>query len=640
MTQAAPQSSPERSLTDIDKVPVAFCDSAAGLRTLCDAGLAPSARVRTSAPYLLVNHPDRTEHLEAVISAETAARFKSSIRGFVTRIYDTAISHDATRGYARTLARATALFHRTVYKASCLTEDDFLEPRIVAQVSTGQPDTDSRLNPPWNLLLAGNHQLQVLNVVFQPKPASGPQDIDRLRRWLFRGLGYLGFRIGQSLSLHAPLLFRHDRVAFVLKENELVHETAFQLARRRIPLEALGRTRFSGLEPDPALTIDDHVWATIAENYQEHLSRFLCDSARDKCVDLAIEELRQHAVRQAVATQHYSNLLGRESRRAMILTNYPGSPEEYGLFIAGHRATIPVIAFQHGISRELNEVHGDLGVENSSAHLTAVYNETGKRRTDATQFHHGASMAVGFPDKGRRLKHLPVWCFKKSEPVLYVSMNLYRGTVNTVSGSYSDLDSCRAETEMIETVLRRLPYRVSYKPYPEALHYVDPDPVLERARRCDNVTVIEGSVDLRYFLRAASVVVTSRASSTTGWCILSGVPFCFVDVPEQMPLAGEAKDAFKAAFFYFTMTDPDVHTQLRDFLSQPLASIRTQWRQKEAARQQFKQVFIDKPTPSAGSVLAGYLTKHAFEPEFCADNAFAPPLRYDRETTAGSRSGQ
>lgn len=637
MNQAANPSPHKLDVNDIDNVHVAFCDSAAGLRALNDRGLGPNAKIRTSAPYLLTNHPDRTEHLEAALTAETSARFKASIRPFVERIYDICIQRESARDYARTLARATAFFHRTIYKALCLREADFVEPRIAVIVQTGDADADRVLNPPWDILLAENPNLQIMAVPVELRRGGASKDVGRLRSWLFRGPAYLGFRLGQALSRRSPYLFQRNRVAYLLKENELVHETAFHLALRSIPIERLPRYRFTEPEHQEAAVIEDDVWTAIAEAYRDHLDGFLCASARDRCTVLALDDLRQHVARQEEATQFYASKLATETRHAVILTNYPGSPEEYGLFAAGDRLGIPTIAFQHGISRELNGVHGDLGVENSAAHLTALYNEAGKRKTDATQFYHGASIAVGFPDKGRRLERLPAWCFKKTEPILYVSSNMYRGTVNTISGSYSDLDSCREETKLIESVFARLPHRVSYKAYPESLRYADPDPALECARRCGNLTMIDGSVDARYFLRSASVIVSARATSTTGWCILSGVPFCFIDVPQQMPLASEIKDAFKAAFFYFSMDEPDLHARLREFLSQPVESIRAQWRQKETARQQFKNAFIDKPTPSAGALLAEYLAEHAFDPAFCADNAMAPPIRYEQEPAAEER---
>ncbi len=633
MSQAEISSPHNLEVNDLDNVRVAFCDSAAGLQALYDWGIGPNTRIRTSAPYLLVNQNDRTEHLEAAIAGETSEKFKQSIGPFVQRIYDTSMKNESARNYARTLARATGIFHRTIFKAFCLDEDDFVEPRIVTQVKTGDPALDRILNPPWADLLAENRNLSILAVPLELERNSGPQDIDRLRRWLFRGPAYLGYRLGLMLSRHAPFLFQRDRVAYVLKENELVHETAYHLARRRIPLERLSRVHRAGPASEAASDIEDDVWAAIAEDFQDHLRKFLCNSARQRCTALALDELRQHAARQAEATQSYVTKLAAESRRAIVLTNYPGAPEEYALFAASDRLNIPMIAFQHGISRELNEAHGDIGVENSAAHLTAVYNEAGEHKTNETQFYHGASMAVGFPDKGRRLERLPIWCFKKAEPILYVSTNLYRGTVNTVSGTQSDLESCRAEMELIENVLAQLPHRVSYKTYPETLRYADPDPALELARRCNNLTVIDGSIDVRYFMRSASLVVTSRATSTTGWCILSGLPFCFIDVPNQMPLAPEAKNAFKAAFFYFTMADPDLNAQLQEFLSQPLDSIREHWWQKEAARRQFKATFIDKPTSSAGDLLAGYLVDNAFDPTFCAEHALVPPLRYNREST-------
>ena len=167
-----------------------------------------------------------------------------------------------------------------------------------------------------------------------------------------------------------------------------------------------------------------------------------------------------------------------EGETTVVLTNYPGRPEDFGLFLSGQDLGIPVVGFQHGVCRELNADHGDLGVENACSHLTLVYNETAVERSNDTYFHHGRTTAVGFPAIGRRLSKHPAAAFQKTEPILYVATAPHRGYVHLVSSAATDLETSRFEIDMIEQVLDKAPRRVTYKPYPHMARYADLDPTL------------------------------------------------------------------------------------------------------------------------------------------------------------------
>lgn len=145
-----------------------------------------------------------------------------------------------------------------------------------------------------------------------------------------------------------------------------------------------------------------------------------------------------------------------------------------------------------------------------------------------------------------------------------------------------------------------------YKPYPES-RYLDPDPVLERAEKAANITIFPHGDDLRYLLADCRIVVTSRASSTLGWCAASGKPLVYIDLPSQKPLWPDARDAFDAGFFVFDASSPDMHDQLRAFLSQPIEKIESQWAERRDAREAALVKFVGALDGKAGRRAAAHL---------------------------------
>lgn len=254
-----------------------------------------------------------------------------------------------------------------------------------------------------------------------------------------------------------------------------------------------------------------------------------------------------------------------------------------------------------------------------------VYNDVARERSDRTQFHHGATLAVGYPTIGRRISRLPSFAFERSEPVLFVSTNAYRGYLHMVTTTMTDREMSELEIGLIRDVLNRLPRRVTYKPYPYLSRYADPDPALLAAREARNLSIVTDNIDMRYLIGRAKVVVTCRATSTTGWCLMSHKPLCFINVPDQMPLDDDVRDLFGESVFVFDAGNPAFAGELRDFLSLPLEEIESRWERKRPARERMISRFIDRPVRSPGREASAYIIEQCFSSEFFTTHAQRAP---------------
>ncbi|MBT3399323.1 MAG: hypothetical protein HOL07_06615 [Rhodospirillaceae bacterium] len=625
---------------DLSGFETVFCDSEDALRAMRADGLRPDAMVRSASPWLLGNGCDdfRIEQLETHIAGEPLRRFKADIKPLAVDLYDICRADKESAPYARTVARASVLFQRVIIKVACLEEADFREPRLHIRLETGDARHDRMLNAPWDTVLAGNPAYRSVVARIEATPTLDLADSKRLRRWMHQGVEYFGYRAGLLSSRWFRRFLPWRGIAFILRENELVFETAYHLWRRGVRLE---RLRYGDLPEIAGPVLTDGCVSALGARLDVFLREHLCEAAIPVARAMTLAEMEDHARRQRASDRRWSEIItaGRPAgKRAVVLTNYPGMPEEVGLFTAAERQGVPVVGFQHGVSRELNAVHGDAGVENSAAHLTLVYNETAKIESDRTPFAHWPTVAVGYPQIGRRIARLPRIAFVPTEPVLFVSTNVYRGNTHMVTGTWTDAQTAEFETRLIRDVLQNLPRRVTYKSYPYLGRYADPDPAMRAAEASDNLSIVTKNEDMRYLIRSARVVVTCRASSTTGWCLMSDRPLVFINVPDQMPLSRAAKQAFSEALFLFEADDPALTGRLRTFLSRPLEDIEAEWAAMAPARARLIGEFIDVDTPDTGSTAAKYLLSHGLSDRFFDAHAIhepaRPPVRVSAATPA------
>ena len=117
--------------------------------------------------------------------------------------------------------------------------------------------------------------------------------------------------------------------------------------------------------------------------------------------------------------------------------------------------------------------------------------------------------------------------------------------------------------------------------------------------------------NLRYLLPDVRVIVTSRATSTIGICMMSGKPVIYIDYPDQQPLKPDAREAFAAGLFLFDGGAADFTQRLREFLSRSLHDIEQEWRQKSSGRQAMLQRYFTKSDRGSGAIAARHIIEIA-----------------------------
>jgi hypothetical protein len=260
-----------------------------------------------------------------------------------------------------------------------------------------------------------------------------------------------------------------------------------------------------------------------------------------------------------------------------------------------------------------------MGTESSGSDLVVAFNEEMVRLNDENPLSRAKCVAVGLPREFRKLK-------KKSRrtishPVWYIRTSLYQSNLSRLHRGLCDWDMYQREIKLIESVFSKLPHGVIYKPYP-AIRYLDPDPAIECASKCNNMRVYEERLDLRYEVTKCRVLVTSGATGTVSYCLMSDRPTVFISGSNFMPLKKDIAERFEACLFLFDESDPDFIDKLRGFLEQPLDQIDAQWRAKAVERRDFVQNYLSsskgKPGKTAAAAIDSFVREYAMKRERAA----------------------
>ena len=585
----------------------------AGLEEAGRFALKHKYQIRTNAPYLIKNGNYGVVDACSSTCFEKRKKFKSSIEGFGSKIHDFFKCQAQLSDYRRTAARAAVMFSPKIYDAMSFRQEDFKKKILLIETETGHEKFDLALQSNWEEILDGVCDFDICNV-HSPLIDEGEVDAPRILRWYYRGLPYLTYRIGLLLSSHLLPFRRTDCTVYIVKENELLHETAGSLFLsganlKKFPLiyDKFGCSQITEKSREPIIRCGDR--SRLVSIYEQYLRHFVTKELISSLAAKAVEHVDRHLNRQRDTTISLSERLSNLPSNSIFLTNYPGTPEANALARLAMQRGLPTIAFQHGISREINGDHGDMGVENSSANLTFVYNQTAKLNSDNTAYCHGKTEIASFPEKGKKLRKKLRVLSLRTKKILYLSTNVYRGNIASLNSPRTDFENFLSESTIIREVLEKLPHPVSYKPYPFQVRYADQDPIFNELKLCNNIEVLKSNIDARYFIRSPSLIVTSRATSTTGWAIMSRCPLCFIDIPDQQPLNISLVEHFSDAFFYFRLQDPKSIQDLRNFLSLPISEIENIWRQKKNHREMFISKYISSKDVVGSKVASKFLIK-------------------------------
>jgi len=272
---------------------------------------------------------------------------------------------------------------------------------------------------------------------------------------------------------------------------------------------------------------------------------------------------------------------------------------------------ILVATFQHGVTPEIAQYDEHFGCldEVISSDILFTFNHEVTQVMNSLKERKSLAITVGMPsDLGRPRKKSSQ--NGKYPPVWYISTALYTGNVNVGHGM-TDTAKASFEVDLIENVFEKLPHQMLYKPYP-ARRYLDPDPIIEKAKATENISVFEDGDDFRYLVGNARIIITSRPTSTLSWCILSGRPVVYIDL-EERPLIEEAKAAFDKGIFVVDGTPEQIFDKLLVLLSKPVSVLEEEYASRSVERNILIERFFGVSNAKAGANATAVLIENNFD---------------------------
>lgn len=583
-------------------IPVVFLESLQALDGAKRIGLRADARVACLSPAVATAGDQPVRVLDAKLSGRAERglfAFIDDMSAFGLTLARTLPANPASPMAAAIAARHSTLFcGQILLKAAMLEDADYREPRAIVLSTTPGSDGDYAAGWTWPTLLAGNPSLRVLRQpveLAEVGEAVGPF-LDRLRLSPQARL----VATVRRLSRFLPAALSRG-TAYIVNDNELIRETVLALIARGFRPEWIDppAVERSPRDPDrhePVLDAAEELFIPFAE-------RWLCAEALSPVVALYRQDLLdalQHELDVHRAWKRTLSDLGGHAKPRTILLNFPKGDYGPGLLMAAREHGIPVCSFRHGVTHEFGALsHVDHGtMESASSDLVFCYNEAGAAVQRGVPHAVGRAFAVGMPSD-----YFGTGSYRQprgdAAPIAYISTNLYCGYRVFPTAGINDVERMQPERVLLNDVFSRLPHRVLYKNYP-AQTYVDGDPVIAEAERCANVEVFSKKLNASYLFADSRILVTARASSTVGHCLVSGKPVVFINIPDHLPVRAEAIPLFEAGLFFFDFADPQMPERLRTFLSQPLEQIEAAWNERAAARERLIERLFSSAQGGAG----------------------------------------
>ncbi len=581
---------------DLSRVEVCYCDSEAAWRLALKQGLLPTAIVRSSNPSLLTSPPSgmSVEPVERSWTPERIVAVAASVDSLVGHIR-TAIRRSDFARYVDLLARDAFVWSYRLPWAITLTDDDLSAPRAIISVDYGAGHPHSNGHAKWGELLANNPDLVTLSYsaadcgVDSDDPAQSPTRMQLLKYYPFSHLEYAFWRrlwllLSRSLS---------RGTLYVGIDNPAIRETLVHFARRGYAICETQRPKLGGKLAE----VPTELRTLLTPFLRDYLKSWVGKDLEDILVALFFDDLSASLGGFESAAPQWTRTIGQwrenNEKPVALLSNIPLPTAMLPLGRCLREAGIPLVLFQHGHSRELTKYleYNKCISEETFADLFVCFDDKANEFVHANRHRIASVITSGVPE----LYHLNGRYVADSQcgEIGYIQTVIpMGGRAAAIAMTWSDLHKDRFEAELFEKSLSGLPHTVTIKPY-LAPDYPGMRKSVEIVERSPNLNLYKGRMDLRYIAGNFRVIITSRGTSTLGWCVLADRPMVYLDLPHQNPLWDDAREALEKAVFYFDMAQPGAFERLREFLSQPLDVIEREWLKRADDRRRFVQRYLD-----------------------------------------------
>ena len=404
-----------------------------------------------------------------------------------------------------------------------------------------------------------------------------------------------------------------DNLFLIFREDYLLREVSTHLFKKGVKLEFFKKKKIETKKFDYERF--NQIKKAIFPIILKHCRRWVKKDFLVHIVNHYFSKLKQDLDQYYSYSHFFKKYFDQINQKILCATSYPVLPIYIALSYQTQKKNIKLISTQHGINREINSFYseGMPNLENNVADLLFVNNFEGKKISDQSPFAYGQTKVIGVPQQMySRKKIKPISSFFRKK-IFFISTRTSSGNLNMLNGYQTDYERVIEEMDLIKNVLGRLPMTIYYKAYPFKDYYVDRDPVHDEIDKTKNIKLIYTSKDLHHFIDDISLIITSRATSTLSWCILSNIPLIFIDHTKEFRLKKNVRKIFEESLILFDKNKSFFNSNLLNYLHKPYSQIKNDWENKSARRKDLIEKYISsKQAKDAGEIAADFLLKNNY----------------------------
>ncbi len=606
----------DNSLPDLSKYNTVFCDSLQALEWAYKNGLPKSAIVKSSSPAMLCSKRKYIHNVEARWGIKDLKKFQSTIRKLTEDAFDLAINVvGVERELALVVSQSVYKFQNLIYKAACLEEEDFIEPRLFIRIGGKTGPAGNIMNSPWDGLLLSNTSFSTVDYTLQDDDwkVLTTQGISYWRRFKVSGFDTVIYRLAMKFMKYIPSRI-FTREILIPNENELNIEITSSLVLNRVKITKI---QLEPLSSNKDMFLDKNVrevYKAIYPIMQKRVEQWVVPSAIETTMALFKNHIEERFRQFYFFSDSWKKVIKRSSTvKKTVLVNSPSNIKGYALAYVCRKNNILLMSSQHGVTIEISKMHDILHIDfdNSVADVVFSYNHKIIEIEKNTYFNKSKYHAVGMPMRFMRMRAMQV--MNNSTPsIVYISTNLYHMGLSLAQKT--DYIKFKSEKNIVTKILSKLPHKVRYKTYPEDnRRYADIDPILNEVRKFDNIEIFDKKIDMRYLVSEHKVLITTCATSTLGWPVMSGKPVVFINQKYNNPLADEAYASISKGLFVFNDDESDFHEKLKNFLSQSIEEIERLWQERKDARKEMIREYFSVFDRGAGARSAKIILENYFK---------------------------
>jgi len=597
---------------DLSKFGVVFCDSLQALEWAYNNGLPRSAVIKSSAPAVLLSNKKNIYNVESRWTSTELNKFQNSIPGMSKELFNVALG---VTGIERELALSVSNFayhfQKIIYKSSCLEEGDFNNPRLFIYTKGECGPAGNIMNSPWDKLIKPNALFSTVQYTLKNDKWSllTTQGVSYWQRFKVAGYETIFYRLIIKIMKFLPD-WMFAREVIMPNENELNIEIAYSLIFSRVKIT---EAKLETLPDSKNLYSDKNtvdLYKAIFPIMCKRIEEWVTPSAVEVTKMLFKSHFEKHIEKFNLLVDAWDrSIVSKDNIKQAVLVNAPGNIKGHSLSFICRKKDILLMSSQHGVTIEISKAHNILDIifDNSVADVMFSYNSKIVDIEKKIYFNNARHHIVGMPMRLIRMKSAQT--INRSTPsFVYISTNLYH--MGFTEKAITDYEKAIFEKDIIIKVLSEIPHKVRYKTYPEDnRRYADKDPVLKNIRIADNIELFSNKIDMRYLISEHSVFITTGATSTLGWVVMSGKPVVFINQEHNSPLTKDAQISISNGIFVFNNNDKNFHKKLKDFLSQSVDDIERLWQKKKSAREEMIQNYFSEYKGGAGGRAAKIILK-------------------------------